>query len=171
MTILTDQGKRGLALERATAEIGGARRLHLQFGEDRTLWNDASWAGIRSITEEIPPGAWDSAFATVNRRYRNWLVTIEQVGPETPYGVPAENRVLDGIFAMPCESGRAVLVCLASATPAAQAQGCVAVPEAKRVWLKCNENGTDEAVEIESADGTMTILYFSPPRSNKNEEP
>jgi hypothetical protein len=122
-------------------------------------WEEESLPGVRSITEEIPRRKWDAFFATFTYRYQYWPVTIEQVGPDMGYRMLAGNRPLISIAARPSDPGSTILIGLATATPAG-ASGCFAVSAATHVWLKRNENGVDEALEIETADGTVTLLHL-----------
>jgi len=126
-------------------------------------------AGVRSITEEIPQGAWDAFFATFTRLHQTRLVTIEQVGPDMAYRMRAKNEPLAGIAIWTTHRGHAILIDLGAAAPV-ETSSSFAVSVARHVWLKHNERGADEALEIEAADGTVTMLYLRPPMPVKEEE-
>jgi hypothetical protein len=118
--------------------------------------------GVRSVTEEIAPGDWDTFLERFTTRHQTWPVMVEQGGPDMAYSVQAANRPLAGIVVLGNDSGRAILICLASGKTATPSS-CVAVPVGRHVWVKRNENGEDEALEIEAEDGTMTLLHVGPP--------
>ncbi len=125
-------------------------------------WEEESLPGVRSITEEIPQEDWRRFFAAFTSRYQTWLVTIEQVGPDMGYRMPAGDRPLIRIAARSSDPGNIILIGLAIL---AGASSWFAISAARHVWLKRNENGADEALEIEAADGAVTLLSLSKMRS------
>ncbi len=129
-------------------------------------WEEEALADVRSITEEIVPRKWNSFFVTFTYRHRYWPVSIEQVGPDMGYRMPAGNRPLVSIAAGPGSQGRAILISLVKTKPA-DPSSCFIVSAAQRVWLKRNENGVDETLEIEAADGTVTLLHLCPLQRHK----
>lgn len=133
-------------------------------------WEKEAWVGVRSITEEIPPKEWDGFFATLTRRHKGCYVTIEQVGPDLKYRMAAGNQALAHIAAGTGNQGRAVLVSLVRAKPADRSSYFIVSP-ARHVWLKRNEEGADEALEIESVDGTVTLLHLHLPNDRSKEKP
>jgi hypothetical protein len=116
----------------------------------------------RPVREEVAPGEWDSFVANFTRHHETCPVTVEQVGPDMTRRVQAANRPLAGIVVIPKDSPRAIIICLASGN-STTASSCVAVTAGRRIWAKRNEDGADEALEIEATDGTVTFLHLRPP--------
>lgn len=168
-----DRSKRENAMgeENLAADAGREQKSAVGCIEEwAARWEEEFLAGVRSVTEEIPPAEWDGFFATFTRRHQTRLVTIEQVGPDMRYRMPAGNRPLVRIVAGTGSQGRAIRISLVKAKPA-DPSSCFIVSAARHVWLKRNENGVDEALEIESVDGTVTILHLRPPNASRKEAP
>jgi hypothetical protein len=125
-------------------------------------WKDKCCQSVRSITEEVPLGEWDDLFARLTHRRPAWLTTVEEVGPDTGYRMLAENRPLMGIVAIRTDLGLSVFIAFGKAKQESGSNWGV-VSGARHLWLKRGENGEDEALEIEAAGGSVTILRFRVP--------
>jgi hypothetical protein len=77
------------------------------------------------------------------------------------YRVQAASRPLAGMVIIRSGSGRAILICLASAK-STTASSCFAVTAAKHFWVKRSQDGTDQELDIEATDGAMTLLRLHP---------
>jgi hypothetical protein len=147
-----------LVATHADQESGSAGQS-LKEGADQSCGQSPGAVG--SGREEIAPGEWNNFVANFNHRHESCLITIEQAGPGMENQVQTASRPFAGIVMIPGELGRAILICLAtreSTTPSS----CVAVAAARRIWVKRNEDGEDETVEIENTDGAMTRLHLYP---------
>jgi hypothetical protein len=153
-------GKQGTAISAEQTPVSAGRWLE----EWAQKSPEESSSGVRSVTEEIAPGEWEDFLANLTRRHQAWPVTVEQGGPDMVYRVQAANRPLTGALVIDSDSLPTILICLANGKTAT-ASSCVAVTEVRRVWVKRNENGMDEALEIEAADGTVTLLHLCTPTS------
>ena len=110
-------------------------------------------------TQEIPHYEWERFFDEFSRVHRGWLVTIEMLGPDIGDQIQVRNLPLDGIAVEPNEVGEDQITIISGAQPDARISHTIASPD--RVWLKQNDEGADEALEIESIDGTVLISFRS----------
>lgn len=108
-------------------------------------------------TQEIPGHEWASFFDGFSRRHRGWLVTIEVLQPELGDQVQVRNLPLEGIAVEANEVGEFDITIMAGSSPDARISHTVSAP--RRVWLKQDEHGGDEALNIE-AFGGMVLLRF-----------
>ena len=104
-------------------------------------------------TQEIPHYEWERFFDEFSRVHRGWLVTIEMLGLEIGDQVQVRNLPLDGIAIEPNEIGEDQITIIAGAQGDARISHTIDAPD--RVWLKQNDEGADEALEIESIDGKV----------------
>jgi len=110
-------------------------------------------------TQEIPSHEWIRFFDEFSRRHKGWLVTIELMQAELGDQTQARNLPLEGITVEPNEVGEYQITIMAGARPEARISHTVAPP--RRVWLKQNDNGADEALEIESFTGVVLVRFRS----------
>jgi len=107
-------------------------------------------------TREIPSDEWTAFFDEFSRRHRGWLAKVTVLDPRLGAQVEAAGLPLQGIVAD--ARGHGIAIGLGSG-PDDFARG---VRRPTRVWVEL-AGERDEAVaaiEIESADGTKTILEF-----------
>jgi hypothetical protein len=116
----------------------------------------------------MPPEEWDSLFGVLNHRSPPWLITVERVGPDIGYRMQAENRPLNSILAIPSDVGETVLVAFAKDKPK-EHSSCCTIPAVRHLWVKGDENREQEAIEIEPADGSVTITRFSDHGGSRKE--
>lgn len=110
-------------------------------------------------TQEIPHYEWERFFDGFSRLHRGWLVTVEVLGPDIGDQVQVRNLPLEGIAVEPNEVGEDQITIIAGTEPDARISHTIPAPD--RVWLKQNDEGADEALEIESIDGTVLISFRS----------
>jgi hypothetical protein len=110
-------------------------------------------------TQEIPHYEWERFFDEFSRLHRGWLVTIEMLGPDIGDQLQVRNLPLDGIAIEPNEVSEDQIIIIAGAQPHARISHTIPSPD--RVFLKQNDEGADEALEIESIDGTVLISFRS----------
>ena len=110
-------------------------------------------------TQEILHYEWERFFDEFSRLHRDWLVTIEMLGPDIGDQLQVRNLPLDGIAVEPNEVGEDQIMIIAGTQPNARISHTIPSPD--RVFLKQNDEGADEALEIESIDGTVLISFRS----------
>ena len=105
-------------------------------------------------SRSIPLGEWPRFFDEFARSHEGWLVTVRILDPKLGAQVAALDLPFEGIVADSLAPGQISLYLGRPATANLEHQ----VDEAVRVWLAVAENGTEEAIEIESRDGTKTVV-------------
>lgn len=112
--------------------------------------------GLNGKSRSIPLGEWPRFFDEFGRSHEGWLVTVRILDPKLGAQVAALDLPFEGIVADSLTPGRVSLYLGRPATANLEHE----VDEAVRVWLAVAENGAEEAIEIESRDGTKTIVEF-----------
>jgi hypothetical protein len=108
-------------------------------------------------TQEIPHYEWAEFFEEFSLRHQSWLATVEMVGRDIGHQVQVRNLPLEGIVIEPNEIGEDEITIIAGTQPDAHISHTVRSPH--RVCLKQSDEGADEAVQIESFDGTAIVSF------------
>lgn len=103
---------------------------------------------------EIPRSEWHQFFEGFTRRHRNGIATVSVISPKLGAQREATGLPLDGIVSDP--SGRTVSIFLGVGRPHVDHP----VADPRVVWVEIDERGREVALEIESEQGTKTILEF-----------
>ena len=107
-------------------------------------------------TVEIPRPAWTSTLDNFSEIHEGWLVSLDVLGPAIGAQPEVSNLPLLGVTA---ERGAdAAITISAGRSPSEHVTHTIHAPS--RVYLERREDGADVALEIESADGTRSILRF-----------
>jgi len=108
-------------------------------------------------TEDIPFEQWESFFNLFSRQHEGWLVNMEIIGGVVGAAPEAHEMPLAGISADVKDKNRAIAILLHD-----HGAGRIThiISEPRSVRLKRTAEGADEALDIESADGVMTLLRF-----------
>lgn len=106
-------------------------------------------------TREIPRDDWASFFQAFTRRNVERPATVQVLASGLGAQYEARRLALQGVF---LERGKTTLTIVLGRSPALLEHPVVA-PE--RVWVETSGSGVDEAVEIESADESKTILELA----------
>lgn len=114
--------------------------------------------GAEMATREIPRSEWGAFFDSFSLQHQGWLVTLEVLSRDIGAQVEARELPLQGVSADLNGEDESVISIMAGSGPQHHVTHNVSAPT--RVMLKQNEAGADEALEIESADGAMTLLRF-----------
>jgi len=112
-------------------------------------------------TQEIARDEWATFFDGFSLQHRGWLVTVEVLGPEIGAQVEASELPLQGVTAGLKGSSKDSISIIVGATPEDHVTRTINAP--RHVMLKRNDEGADEALEIESAGGTITLVRFRSP--------
>lgn len=109
-------------------------------------------------TKEILRDEWARYFEEFSRRHQGWLVTVEVLGLDIGDQVQVRNLPLEGITVETNDDGYEMTI-IAGSRPDARISRTVRAPV--RVWVKQNEQGADEALEIESPAGAVLVRFRS----------
>jgi hypothetical protein len=107
-------------------------------------------------TRQIPRAEWFLFFQRFNRRHEGWLATLYVTGPRIGAQIEARELPLEGIVADPV--GEGPIAIHLGQDPNKHLEHPVSDPV--QVWVELDDNDAEAAVEIESSDGTKTILEF-----------
>ena len=109
-------------------------------------------------TREIPREQWIRYFDDFSKKHEGWVVTLEVVGSDLGAQEEASGLPLVGVSAdVKARENRIEII--VGGRPDVDVTRFIDTP--KKVWFK--ESGTlgEEAIEVESEDGTKTILNFN----------
>jgi hypothetical protein len=105
---------------------------------------------------EVPREEWADYLDTFSRQHEGWLVTVEVLGTEIGARVEAEGKPLEGIAADLKGGGEGLILIIMGRTPAESVTHNITAPV--HVRIEQAENGADMALQIESSDGTTTLV-------------
>ncbi len=105
-------------------------------------------------TVGVRPQDWTRFFDAFSRRHQGWLVKLSVLDPKLGAQVEALELPLQGVVADAGERG--ITIQLGKLPD--DMEHAVRTP--KRVWIELGDDDSEAAIEIESADGTKTILEF-----------
>jgi hypothetical protein len=104
----------------------------------------------------VPHAEWRSFFRGFSERHEDWLVTMRVLSQALGSQIAARDVPLEGVVPGPAV-GDPIAIHLGR-VPERHIEHVVKEP--KRVWVQLSEQGVEAALEIESNDGTKTILQF-----------
>jgi Family of unknown function (DUF5335) len=105
---------------------------------------------------QVPRSEWFNFFQEFTRRHDGWLVTVRVLDPRFGSQVEARDMPLEGIVSAADASGPISIHVGSSLERHLEHE----IAEPKQVWVELSEEGAEEALEIESGEGTRTILQF-----------
>ena len=109
-------------------------------------------------TREIPRNEWIKFFDDFSKQHQGWIVIVEVISPELGDQEEADGLPLVGITA-DVKDGENRIEIMVGGKPEAHLTRIIQNP--KLVWVKQSEEEAHEALDVESEDGTKTILRFS----------
>ena len=110
-------------------------------------------------TREIPQNEWRTFFDAFSRDHLGWTTIIEVIGGEVPGDqISADGLPLQGISADDRGSEPSAVEINVGRDP--DNEFTHIIPTATRVSYEHNDGGGDEGFEIESADGSKTIVLM-----------
>ena len=116
-------------------------------------------------TREIPRAEWNDFFSQFTDEHDDEAVEVEMIGPEI--GAQIEGRELHLRGISPARNVQESDLALELDSVDGKHVTHM-IPKPTHVWVLQAPDKTDEALEIESADGTKTLLRFS---TSDAEEP
>lgn len=108
-------------------------------------------------TRDIPREQWVRFFDEFSRRHEGWVVTLEVIGLDIGDQEEANGLPLVGVSADLKDRENRIEI-IVGGRPDADVTRFITTP--KSVWVKESKMPGDEALEVESEDGTKTILNF-----------
>ena len=111
-------------------------------------------------TREIPQDQWIPFFNDFSRQHYGEPVTLELLGQEFGNQPEAQDLPLQGITLDTHSPEQFRIEVIAGDTPDAYVTHEIASPT--RVQVAQSEDGVDRALQIESADGPVTLVNFGP---------
>jgi hypothetical protein len=111
---------------------------------------------MMQTTQEIPREGWNRFFARFNNDHETEMVTVEIFGGEIGAQVEGRSLLLGGISAG--DDNANSLVLMFDALDGERVTHMVNDPT--HLWIQRTPDNRDEALEVESADGTRTLVRF-----------
>lgn len=108
-------------------------------------------------TREIERNKWTEEFNRLSRMHLGRVIDIEVIGEEIGAQTESKNMPFEGISADFKDNENRIEISV-GASPDSHVTRSITEPAS--VYLKQSNAGEDEALEIETADGTKTILRF-----------
>jgi hypothetical protein len=108
-------------------------------------------------TEEVARERWMSFFDDFSAEHDGWVVSVETLGPDLGAQQEVQGLPLVGITAEVKGEASRIEISMGD-RPDAHVTRIIESP--KHVWQKQAETEGHEAIEIESDDGTKTLLRF-----------
>lgn len=109
-------------------------------------------------TQEIPRDEWSPFLEKYSRQHEGWLATLEVFGPEIGAQQEARDLPLEGITAASKDGNAKTISISLGRTPDDHVTHTITDPT--RLWLELTSQGTNAALEIESAGEVKTLLRF-----------
>jgi hypothetical protein len=106
---------------------------------------------------EIPRDEWAEYLDSFSRQHEGWLVTVEVLGEEIGAQVEAGEMALAGITADLKGGGDVISIILGKGATERVTHN---IARPTHVRIEQAESGADMALQIESADGTATLVRF-----------
>ena len=110
-------------------------------------------------SQQIPRAEWARFFEAFSQRHEEWLMSVRIVHPRLGSQIEAKDLPLEGIVADP--DGRGPISIHLGRSASDHIEHDIRSP--REVWVELSAAGAEEAIGIESEDGTKTIIEFKTP--------
>jgi hypothetical protein len=107
---------------------------------------------------QVPRAEWFNFFRGFSERHEDWPATVRILSPRFGCQVGARDLPLEGIVAG--RTGRGPISIHMGRDPKNHVEHEVEKPI--QVWVELADDGAEEALDIESEDGTKTLVIFRP---------
>ena len=107
-------------------------------------------------TAEIPREGWEKFFIRFSQDHETQFVAVEVMGPDIGAQVEGRSLLLSGIS--PADENKESIALMFDSLDGEHLTHLVNKPT--HVWVQRAPDNTDEALEIEAADGTRTLVRF-----------
>ena len=105
----------------------------------------------------VPRSEWFRFFDAFSRRHQGWATTVSVLSPKLGSQVEARDMPLEGIVVSAGATG-SISLHLGSAPPRSNIEHEIEDP--RQVWVELSEEGAEEALDVESQDGTKTVIHL-----------
>jgi len=109
-------------------------------------------------TREIPRREWMSFFDGFSGEHQQWPTTVETISGDIGDQPEVEGEPLVGISFDPKGSSSGAIEVMVGVRPDNHLTHTITDPT--QVWLRDTVEAGDEALEVESADGSKTLIRF-----------
>jgi hypothetical protein len=111
-------------------------------------------------TVEILPARWSQALAEFSALHEGWLISVDILSSDMGAQAEIHDLPLTGVVAERQKTGDTITI---AAARSAAGQITHTIHSPTRVWIERTSDGADAAMQIESAEGTTTILRLVTP--------
>jgi hypothetical protein len=118
-------------------------------------------------TRQIPRSDWNDFFTAFSQRHDDEAVALEVLSPEIGAQTQARDLHLRGISPAGHHQDEGLAVMLDSPDGAHVTH---MIPKPTHVWLQTAAGESEDSLEIESADGTKTLIRFAMPATEGGAE-
>ena len=112
------------------------------------------------LTVKIPRDGWSQALDQFSTAHEGWLISVDLLDPTIGAQPEVRDLPLVGVVAELHDGGGTISIC-AARSGFDQITHTIHAPTA--VWIERTDKGADAALEIESAEGTTTIVRLKTP--------
>jgi hypothetical protein len=112
---------------------------------------------VNMLSKEIPHDQWIRFFDDFSKQHEGWIVNWEVLDAKLGDQEKTTRLPLVGISA-DVKGAKPRIDVMVGGRPDAHVTQIIDTP--KRVWFKQPDQPGHEAIEVESADGTMTLVTF-----------
>jgi hypothetical protein len=124
-------------------------------------------------TQEVPRQEWTRFFDRWSREHQGWIVQVELLGREIGEQPESSRLPLVGISAdvKPVKTNIEIIAGHRDEEPDKRVARIIYAP--RRVWFKRPAAPADEAIQVESEDGLVTLVTFArvPPEQVERQLP
>jgi hypothetical protein len=112
------------------------------------------------VTQEVRKDEWPHFMDEFSRLHRDEIASVEVIGPDLGLQPEAQSLPFVGITAEKAGSEKDSIALFLGTEPEDHVSHRISEPI--HLWLKSAEDRMRDALEIEAADGTKTILKLEP---------
>ena len=112
------------------------------------------------LTVKIPRDSWPQALDQFSAAHEGWLVSVDLLAPTIGAQPEVRDLPLVGVVAEPPDGGGIISIS-AARSDFDQITHTIHAPTS--VWIERTDKGADAALQIESAEGTTTIVRLKTP--------
>ena len=103
----------------------------------------------------VPRSEWFQFFDGFSRRHQGRIATVHVFSPRIGYQTEARNLPLEGVVSSAKATGP-IAIYLGAAPPGPNIEH--EIDEPNQVWVELSDSGAEKALQVESRDGTKTML-------------
>lgn len=140
---------------------GGAEWRLPRYRRTRALGSGSFSNRCTMRVKEIEHGRWQRFFEDFSRLHHGRHVNVESTADGTARSCCSDKPLIGIVSADEAADSAGRIDVVAGDWPGGDAAYCVSDP--RHVWVGEEENGATVGLQIDAADGTVTMLRFEPP--------